>query len=253
MGRQYKIVIDPGHGGSDPGAVGPNGLKEAHVNLAVALKVAEKLRKAGVEVKLTRTSDVFIDLQPRCDIANSSGADYFVSIHCNSARTPEAKGTETYCYKFGGQGEVLAKAIQAELLAATGRTNRGVKTANFYVLRRTNMPAVLTELAFISNPEEECLLADPGYQEKCADAIAKGISKVIGIQAIQEVLSMFKDVPANHWAASSIERLAKLGIIQGDEQGNFRPSHPITRAEVATLFDRLIETLSRYGFKLPGY
>jgi len=240
-----KVCIDPGHGGKDPGAVGPNGLKEAHVNLAVALKVAEKLRKAGVEVKLTRTSDVFIDLQPRCDIANSFGADYFVSIHCNSAGTPEAKGTETYCYKFGGQGEVLAKAIQAELIATTGRANRGVKTANYYVLRRTKMPAVLTELAFISNPEEEHLLGSPDYQEKCATAIARGIGKVIGVKIIQEVLSMFKDVPANHWAAGSIERLAKLGIIAGDGQGNFRPDAPITRAEVVALLDRVLKLLGK--------
>ncbi|WP_018086493.1 N-acetylmuramoyl-L-alanine amidase [Desulfurispora thermophila] len=240
-----RIVIDPGHGGSDPGAVGPNGLKEAHVNLAVALKVAEKLRKAGVEVRLTRTSDVFIDLQPRCDIANSFGADYFVSIHCNSAGTPEAEGAETYCYKFGGQGEILAKAIQTELIAATGRANRGVKTANYYVLRRTNMPAVLTELAFISSPEEERLLGSPDYQEKCATAIARGIGKVIGVKIIQEVLSMFKDVPANHWAAGSIERLAKLGIIKGDEQGNFRPDQPITRAEVVALLDRVLKLLGR--------
>jgi N-acetylmuramoyl-L-alanine amidase len=240
-----RIVIDPGHGGSDPGAVGPNGLKEARVNLAVALKVAEKLRKAGVEVKLTRTSDVFVDLQPRCDIANSFNADYFVSIHCNSAGTTEARGTETYCYKLGGKGEVLAKAIQAELIAATGRVNRGVKTANYYVLRRTNMPAVLTELAFISNPEEERLLGSPDYQEKCATAIARGVSKVIGVKIIQEVLSMFKDVPANHWAAGSIERLAKLGIIKGDEQGNFRPDQPITRAEVVALLDRVLKLLGR--------
>lgn len=185
-GGIMRIVIDPGHGGKDPGAVGPNDLKEAHVNLAVALKVAEKLRKAGVEVKLTRTSDVFVDLQPRCDIANSWMADYFVSIHCNAAGTPQAHGAETYCYKFGGKGEILAKAIQAELIAATSRANRGVKTANYYVLRRTNMPAVLTELAFISNLEEERLLASVAYQEKCALAIAKGIGKFIGVDIVQQ-------------------------------------------------------------------
>jgi len=240
-----RIVIDPGHGGKDPGAVGPSGIKEANINRQVALMVAEKLQKAGLSVKLTRTTDTFVDLQPRCDIANSFGADYFVSIHCNSAGTPEAKGTETYCYKFGGKGEILAKAIQAELIAATGRANRGVKTANFYVLRQTNMPAALTELAFISNPEEERLLGSPDYQEKCATAIAGGIGKVIGIKILQEVLSMFKDVPAKHWAAGSIERLAKLGIIKGDGQGNFRPDQPITRAEVAALLDRVLKLLGR--------
>ena len=241
-----RIVIDPGHGGSDPGAVGPNGLKEAHVNLAVALKIAEKLRKAGVEVKLTRTSDVFVGLQPRCNIANSFGADYFVSIHCNSAGTPEAKGTETYCYKFGGQGEVLAKAIQAELIAATGRANRGVKTANYYVLRRTNMPAVLTELAFINNPEEERLLADPAYQEKCAAAIAKAIGKVTGIQIIQEMLSMgsvFRDVPDHHWAIEDIKWVKEKGLMRGDGQGNFGLGKPLTREEAAAVLHRFAKLL----------
>lgn len=241
-----RIVIDPGHGGSDPGAVGPNGFREAHVNLAVALKVAEKLRKAGVEVKLTRTSDVFIDLQPRCDIANSFGADYFVSIHCNSAGTPEAKGTETYCYKFGGQGEILAKAIQTELIAATGRANRGVKTANYYVLRRTNMPAVLTELAFISNPEEERLLGSPDYQEKCATAIARGIGKVIGVKIIQEVLSMgsvFRDVPDNHWAIEDIKWVKEKGLMRGDGQGNFGLGKPLTREEAAAVLHRFAKLL----------
>lgn len=172
-----RIVIDPGHGGIDPGAVGPSGIKEAHVNLAVALKVAEKLRKAGVDVMLTRTSNVFVDLQPRCDIANFWMADYFVSIHCNAAGTPLAHGTETYCYKFGGKGEILAKAIQAELIAATGRANRGVKTANYYVLRYTHMPAVLVEMAFISNPEEEALLASDEFQRQAAEAIARGVQR----------------------------------------------------------------------------
>lgn len=245
-----RIVIDPGHGGSDPGAVGPNGLKEAHVNLAVALKVAEKLRKAGVEVKLTRTSDVFVDLQPRCDIANSWMADYFVSIHCNAASTPQAHGTETYCYKFGGKGEVLAKAIQAQLIAVTGRANRGVKEANFYVLRKTNMPAVLTELAFISNREEERLLASTTYQEKCAMAIAKGIGKVIGkvigVKIIQEVLSMgsvFRDVPDNHWAIEDIKWVKEKGLMRGDGQGNFGLEKPLTREEAAAVLHRFAKLL----------
>lgn len=181
-----KIVIDPGHGGKDPGAVGPSGIKEVNINLQVALMVAKKLQKAGLSVKLTRTTNTFVDLQPRCDIANSWMADYFVSIHCNAASTPQAHGTETYCYKFGGKGEVLAKAIQAELIAATGRANRGVKEANFYVLRKTSMPAVLTELAFISNLVEERLLTSAAYQEKCAMAIAKGIGKVIGVDIAEQ-------------------------------------------------------------------
>jgi N-acetylmuramoyl-L-alanine amidase len=177
-----KIAIDPGHGGKDPGAVGPSGLREKDVALTVAKKVAEYLQSASIPVKMTRTSDVYVELKDRAKIANSFGADYFVSLHCNAFTSPTACGTETYCYKRGGKGEILAKAIQDELIAAIGLTDRGVKEGNFYVLRETNMPAALTELAFISNPNEEKLLASAEFQNKCALAIAKGIGKVINVQ-----------------------------------------------------------------------
>lgn len=177
-----KIVIDAGHGGKDPGAIGPNGLQEKDVNLAVAITAAAILQNAGIKTKLTRDRDIFVELQDRCQIANSFGADYFVSIHCNSFTSPTAHGIETYCYKFGGKGEALAKAIQNELIAVTALTSRGVKAANFAVLRETKMPAVLVEMAFISNPEEEKLLASTEFQDKCALAIAKGIGKVLNIQ-----------------------------------------------------------------------
>ncbi|AEE98016.1 N-acetylmuramoyl-L-alanine amidase [Mahella australiensis] len=177
-----KIVIDAGHGGKDPGAVGPAGTKEKDIALAVAKKVADYLQEAGVSVKMTRTSDVYLELEDRAKIANSFAADYFVSIHCNAFTSPTACGTETYCYKRGGKGEILAKAIQDELIADIGLTDRGVKEGNFYVLRETNMPAALAEMAFISNPDEEKLLASQGFQDKCALAIAKGIGKVVNVQ-----------------------------------------------------------------------
>lgn len=182
-----KICIDPGHGGKDPGAVGPTGIKEKDVALAVALKVAEKLKKAGVNVCMTRNNDTFLELKDRCKIANNFGADYFVSIHCNSATNSSANGTETYCYQLGGKGEALAKAIQEELISTCGRNNRGVKTANYYVIKYTSMPAALTELAFISNPTEEKLLASSDFQEKCAAAIANAIARQLGISISGEM------------------------------------------------------------------
>jgi N-acetylmuramoyl-L-alanine amidase len=191
-----RIVIDPGHGGKDPGAIGQKGTKEKDITLKVAITVASLLQQAGIATKLTRTSDVFVELDDRAKIANSFGANYFVSIHCNSATDRSARGIETYCYQFGGDGEKLAQSIQDELIKATGLTDRGVKAANFAVLRETKMPAVLTELAFISNPEEEKLLADTEFQDKCAMAIAKGIGKVIGVQIKdnKEVVDMLKDL-----------------------------------------------------------
>ena len=248
-----RIVIDPGHGGYDPGAIGPAGLLEKQVTLAVSLKLADKLRHAGVEAVLTRTSDsvpwpanVNRDLAARCEIANRAGADFFISIHCNSAADPSARGTETYAYKPGGRGEQLARAVQEELIKACGLANRGIKFANYYVLRRTDMPAVLTELAFISNPEEERLLGSPDYQEKCATAIARGIGKVIGVKIIQEVLSMgsvFRDVPDNHWAIEDIRWAKDKGLVRGDEQGNFKLGKPLMREEAVALLHRFAELL----------
>ncbi|MEW6045018.1 MAG: N-acetylmuramoyl-L-alanine amidase [Bacillota bacterium] len=181
---RFKVVIDPGHGGSDPGAIGPTGLREADVTLAVARRVAEIIAP-HYAVRLTRTDDrglgatPALDLHARAEIANRLDADAYVSIHCNAATTPAAHGVETYSLTTGGTGERLAKAIQAEMLAATGLTDRGVKTANFAVLRLTKMPAALVEMAFISNPAEEALLRDASFREKCAQAIARGIKKVV--------------------------------------------------------------------------
>lgn len=258
-----KIVIDPGHGGYDPGAIGPNGLREADVSLQVALRLASILEQAGASIKLTRDSDIAPggsndvnrDLQARCEIANSWPADYYVSIHCNSAGSPAA-GIETYCYKYGGMGEKLARAIQAELVAATGRNDRGVKEANFYVLRRTNMPAVLVELAFISNPEEERLLGQAGYQQRCALAISRAITRTLGLPVPQEEgggkppvttntpkPGVFKDVSPTDWAAEDLEWLAQKGLLAGDTNGNFRPDAPLTRREGAVLMARILKFL----------
>lgn len=184
-----KVCIDPGHGGYDPGAVGPTGLKEKDVNLAVALHAGSFLQAAGVSVVYTRTSDrvtwpsdTNADLAARCKIANQAGADLFISIHCNSATNRSARGAETYCLQLGGQGEKLARAVHVELLRATGLVDRGVKTANFYVLRATKMPAALVELAFISNPDEEKLLKQSEFQARAGRAIAEGVAKILGVR-----------------------------------------------------------------------
>lgn len=104
------------------------------------------------------------------------GANLFVSIHCNAAANRAARGTETYCFSLGGKGERLARCIQRQIVNSLGTVDRGVKTANFYVLKLTDCPAVLVELAFISNPEDEGLLADADKRDEFARAIARGIT-----------------------------------------------------------------------------
>lgn len=174
-GTKGKIAIDPGHGGRDPGADGPSGLLEKDITLKVGLKVRALLESYGYTVVMTRTTDTYVSLQERCDIANNSGADLFVSIHNNSFSDPSANGTETFSYYSHDAGGQVARSIQSELVSALGLRNRGTKTSDFYVLRNTNMPAALTELAFISNPREEALLNTDDFQNKAAKAIVDGI------------------------------------------------------------------------------
>lgn len=188
-----KICIDPGHGGTDPGAVGPTGTREKDIALAVSKKVAEKLQNAGVATKLTRTTDIFVSLQQRCDISNSFNADYFVSIHCNSAANSAAKGMEVYTSRGQTKADPFAEAIANELQKAfpnltlrSDLTDKDKdKEAGYYVLVHTKAPAVLIELAFISNPEEEKMLRDASYQEKVATTIANAICKYTGISINQ--------------------------------------------------------------------
>jgi N-acetylmuramoyl-L-alanine amidase len=186
-----RVCLDPGHGGYDPGAIGPTKLKEKDISLAVALETGNFLQSAGCEVVFTRIDDQVSwfedanqDLFTRCKIANLSSVDLFVSIHCNSASNPDAHGTETYSYAASdtGQGAEAAQLIQTELVNALGLPNRGTKTANFYVLRETKAPAVLTELAFISNPQEEQLLNQKDFQVKAAKAIALAVTKYFGLK-----------------------------------------------------------------------
>lgn len=182
------IVLDPGHGTaqswgeSDPGAIGPSGVKERDVVLAVALEARRLLEEKGAKVILTREEETTpYGLYERADLANRSGAQAFVSIHANASPVPTLGGTSTYYYvpaHLSGQQDkrrALAFSLQRALVARLGLEDKGVRQANFAVLRATNMPSALVELAFISNPREEQLLADPAFQGQAALAIVEGI------------------------------------------------------------------------------
>jgi N-acetylmuramoyl-L-alanine amidase len=177
------VVIDPGHGGSDPGAVGINGIQEANLVLPVGLQVASLLEQQGVQAILTRRDDRDVELEPRVQIAERANADVFVSIHANSINLsrPDINGIETYYYSPGG--ERLARIIHSNVIAGTGSVDRGVRRARFYVIRNTTMPAVLVEIGFVTGAQDARRLADPTYQSQMALAIARGI-----LQYIQQTL-----------------------------------------------------------------
>lgn len=168
-----KATINGGHCPRlDSGAVGQSGLQEAHVTHDVMQLVMYYLQQVDYEVLTVQENELY----QITNASNASGADLFVSIHCNSAVNTEAHGTETFCYRFGGESEKLANCIQNQIIKAMETGDRGIKEGNFAVLRDTECPAVLVELAFISNPDEEAMLADPVMQDKFAAAIARGIT-----------------------------------------------------------------------------
>lgn len=177
-----KICIDPGHGGNDSGALGPTGLMEKNINLSIAISVDQILKKHGVDVILTRRDDRRVELANRVKVANDSKADYFVSIHMNSASDPTATGTETFAFPNSIPGTKLADSIQKALVDEIKLENRGVKFENFFVLRNTKMPAVLVEAAFINNPKEEKLLKNQNFLSKIAMGISKGVLAFTGIK-----------------------------------------------------------------------
>lgn len=169
----FVLVVDAGHGGNDQGAAGRRSL-EKDINLKVARRVCHRIRKKckDVEVIQTRPDDYFVTLDDRAGMANYFRADLFISIHSNSARG-WAEGTETFIHPSarGGQSEKMARLIEQEYIRS-GRKSRGVKTANFAVLRGTRMPAVLTELGFISNRREERFMKSRKGQKRLARCIS---------------------------------------------------------------------------------
>ncbi|NFE42127.1 N-acetylmuramoyl-L-alanine amidase [Clostridium botulinum] len=181
IGYNKTVIVDAGHGGYDSGAVGPTGIKEKDVTLKVALKLGKILENSGVNVIYTRTSDNVSwpsnesqDLAARVAIANNNNTDLYVSIHANSFNG-SANGTETYYYDGSAKGKETAEKVQKELVNSIGLYDRGVKTAGYYVLKNTISPSILVELGFIDNRNEEILLNSDWFQQKCAEAIAKGI------------------------------------------------------------------------------
>lgn len=180
-----KVCIDAGHGGKDGGAQGAS-VSEKWIALDVANRVAAKLQNSGINVVMTRDSDYFVELAERANIANQTGADVFVSIHCNSGPST-AQGTEVWSYPGEAEDKRLAEKLLERIIARTGLHSRGTKEENFAVLRLTRCPAALVELGFISNVQEEQLMKTFDYQDQASTAIVEGIKQYMGIVEVQDV------------------------------------------------------------------
>lgn len=253
-----RVFIDPGHGGADRANRGPTGYIEADGVLDIAARLNHILEKqAGIQVKMSREVDETVPLYDRPKMANAWSADILVSIHTNAANDPKANGVETY-YSYQGEGnwgnrfspdaKWLAHCIQSALVSQLKRADRGIKTRlvttpgspiqgmDYYaVIRRAACPAVVTEICFHTNPEEEALLKTAPFRQAAAEAVAKGI---LAYAHIEEAAGVFKDVPAGHWAEKVIQWAAEKGLLTADK-GNFRPNDAVTRAELAAVLNRL--------------
>ncbi|GIV21352.1 MAG: hypothetical protein KatS3mg023_3103 [Armatimonadota bacterium] len=195
---EKHIVIDPGHGGTSKGAVGRDKdsvVYEKDINLAIAQRVQALLWKEKATVTMTREDDSTVDLYARPQLANEKGADFFISIHCDSTPKPNsASGTTTYYHASDPDGRALAQAIQKHLAAVTGLPNRGAQTdtaiyqSGFAVLRRSEMPAVLIEVAYINNDRDRAKLKDPEFQQKVAEAIVAGLKAYIEGEREEQVV-----------------------------------------------------------------
>ncbi len=166
------IVIDPGHGKHDLGA-SDSLVYEKHINLDVSRRLERALRSMGFRTVMTRSDDSFVPLDTRAAIANRYRNAVFVSIHFNSSYKNKVSGIETY-YR-SSQSKLFADLVQRELIRNIGAVDRGVKTANFVVIKKTNHPSILVEGGFVSNEKERSAMTDPRYRQAVADSIARGI------------------------------------------------------------------------------
>lgn len=231
-----KIAIDNGHGLNTPGKrtpLFPDGshIREWQFNHPTALKLGELLRAQGFEVVYVSPGEEDTPLGTRTARANQAKADLLVSIHYNAATGSwgSANGIETFHHPSSTKGKKLAALVQKEIIRETGRRDRGAKSANFYVLRETAMPAVLVECGFMDFLEEARLMLQEEYQTKCARAMAKGICAYFGKVYVEPV-----DSGVSEWAAEARKWVVEQGITDGT-----RPKDPVTREEVWTMLYRM--------------
>ncbi|SFK70015.1 N-acetylmuramoyl-L-alanine amidase [Paenibacillus sp. 1_12] len=248
-----KIVVDPGHGGSDSGAVGVNKLLEKNVNLDIATKLTKMLADRGYETAISREDDTFLSLKERVDFTNAQQADLFVSIHANSMPGNSKTSGALILYhdnnypqedypaspemaELTPQSREFAKVVLNHFIDATGLENRGVVASAVYVVRMGAIPSILVETAFLSNRQDAALLANDKMRTTMAQAIVQGIEAYMPPDTPSEVFTDMRE----HWAREAVLRLKNQGIVDGVGR-LFKPNRELTRAEWMTLLDRVFD------------
>ncbi|WP_227766255.1 N-acetylmuramoyl-L-alanine amidase [Zhaonella formicivorans] len=243
----FKVGIDPGHGGKDSGAVGKIlNVFEKDITLKVAQLLNNILVDNGFTTFLSRKEDVYLSLRERADFFNKARVDLIISIHVNSSASPEPNYISTHILSSGGSAEKFAIAIQKELVATMKWPDGGVRENNFYILRETEAPAVLVELGFISNEEQEKALLNEEIKLMLASALARGIAAAFHQTVVTEPTAEagdFQDIKG-HWAEQAIRRVVAAKLMSGYGDKTFRPEQNLTRAEFAVVLVKLLDRLS---------
>lgn len=189
--NEKVVVIDCGHGGDDPGKVGVNGALEKDINLKIGKLLKKRLEKKGYEIVMTREKDEMLDgegsdnkkvqdMKARVALINKTAPAIAVSVHQNSYHEPDVSGAQVFYYSHSADGENAAKIMQEALLKVDADNKRQAKANDsYYLLKRTEVPAIIVECGFLSNPSEAELLSDEDYQKKIADAITEGVEKYL--------------------------------------------------------------------------
>jgi N-acetylmuramoyl-L-alanine amidase len=246
-----KVVIDPGHGGSDPGAIGVNGIYETTVNHDIAHKLREVLLHKGYEVVMTKDDlKQYMSLADRVESTKTANADLFVSIHANAHPSSSIRGSMVLYYdkdypqrrypaspemtRLTPESKRLAQHVLDQLVAAAGTANKGIVPSAVYVARMGNIPSVLVETAFLSNWEDAAMLADEQVRGKMAEGIAEGIEHYYPV--------VFPDL-ADHWARQAVIHIRDRGVVEG-EHNYYHPERALTRAEFMTMMSRIFDVSS---------
>lgn len=259
-----KIVIDAGHGYNTPGKRSPDGMREYEFNREVALAMKQELETyEGVQILFTHSEDRDVPLTERTNRANEWRADVFVSIHANAymGEMGNHGGIDTFIDDSNPAGaRALATVVQRNLIEATGLANRGVKTADFHVLRETKMTAILIEHGFMDSYTDLPKLKSPEYRKLCGVTNARSIAehyrltrkapqktpveiakeKELAQMAENQKATGFKDVPANSPYAEAVKYLKEQGIFAGYDDGTFRVNENLTRGQMAIVLHKIL-------------
>lgn len=241
-----KICIDPGHGETCSNGSPDGTYKEYEFAMDVATRLDAELQRCGFDTKLTHTDNTDIGLTERANISNTYGADFYISVHTNASGTTwsSATGVETYCVALGGNAEKFAKKVQAQLIADTGMTNRGVKTANYTVLKKTDAPAILVEYGFHTNQADVAKLKTAEYRQQVAKSTAQAICEQFGVSYVADTKNAATgektaSESTTETAKSEFDLATEWVIAQGISDGS-NPTDTPTRRQIWLMLYRAL-------------